>query len=383
MEKVLIVSTGKYPNGNAGAIRQHAFAKLFELCGYSPFVIGLGESTGFEYKNYDGVSYTSFRAKNNNIFNRILNLLLFKKRLKKFMRNNTGFSKIMVVSIPQNALFYLKGYAKEKCIQLIHDSVEWYSPSQFTLGEKAYSYKVNNYYNTKWIDYSFSVVAISRFLEEHYKSRGIATTRIPVIMDINNIACDKNVDESKITVVYAGQYAKKDFLKEFFTGAAMLEEEYRKRLKICIMGGTVNMIIRELDISPEVIVTLGDSLKFLGRVSRETVMKNLHGADFTFLFRNSDERYAKAGFPTKLVESFASGTPMMLNLSSDIGDYVTDGKEAIICPTNNPMDIRDALLRCFALSSVEKAQMRKAARICAEKNFDYRHYKSALEEILK
>ena len=70
---LLIISYGKYPNGNAGAVRQHAFAKLFMECGYEVTVIGMGDSTDFKLKQYDEVSYVSFRKDPNTLANRVLN----------------------------------------------------------------------------------------------------------------------------------------------------------------------------------------------------------------------------------------------------------------------------------------------------------------------
>ncbi|MDV2888192.1 hypothetical protein RYX45_23800, partial [Alkalihalophilus pseudofirmus] len=84
--------------------------------------------------------------------------------------------------IPIFSLFYLKLLAKKKGIQLIHDSVEWYSPEEFSLGKFSPSYIINNKYNTKWIDRNFKVVAISEYLKKHYLSRKIRSIRIPVIM---------------------------------------------------------------------------------------------------------------------------------------------------------------------------------------------------------
>ena len=51
-------------------------------------------------------------------------------------------------------------------------------------------------------------------------------------------------------------------------------------------------------------------------------------ADFTVLMR-PNKRYTNAGFPTKLVESLASGVPVIANLTSDIGWAVRDGREGL------------------------------------------------------
>ncbi|MEI6521151.1 MAG: hypothetical protein WCO98_14100 [bacterium] len=51
-KKVLIISTGKYPEGDAWAVPQHTFAKLFKHCRYECIIIGMGASTGFILKGW-------------------------------------------------------------------------------------------------------------------------------------------------------------------------------------------------------------------------------------------------------------------------------------------------------------------------------------------
>ncbi|MGE8204711.1 glycosyltransferase [Heyndrickxia sp. NPDC080065] len=383
MEKILIVSTGKYPNGNAGAIRQHSFAKLFERCGYSPYVIGLGESTDFAIKEYDGINYTSFRSKKNNIFNRILNLLLFKARLKRFLKNNTGFSKIMVVSIPIPALFYLKRYSIKKGIELIHDSVEWYSPEEFTLGKISLPYIVNNSYNTKWIDSGFKVVAISKFLQNHFTLRKVSVIRIPVILDIHNMPHKKRNINNKLVLIYAGAVGKKDYLKEIINGLALLNTSELMKLEMRLFGISNEQLKNELGIPTEIIVKLSSSLKCFGRVPREEVLKNLEEADFTVLLRPSEQRYAKAGFPTKVVESLASGTPIITNLSSDLSNYLIDMENSILVDDCSSESFRDALQKAINLNLVDKQEMQKNARKTSEKYFDYNNYIDEIKQLLE
>ena len=47
-ETFMVVTGDAYPEGNAGAVRTHAFAKILSESGYSPFIIGMGSSTSFQ-----------------------------------------------------------------------------------------------------------------------------------------------------------------------------------------------------------------------------------------------------------------------------------------------------------------------------------------------
>ncbi len=128
--------------------------------------------------------------------------------------------------------------------------------------------------------------------------------------------------------------------------------------------------------------SLQQNLEIHGKVSRTTVLTYISSTDFTIMFRDHNERYSKAGFPTKFTESMATGTPMILNLSSDIGKYVKDGREVIISSDHSEKEILKSLLRAVKLTNDEKLKMKIAARSCAENNLDCRLYTNELASIL-
>jgi hypothetical protein len=68
----------------------------------------------------------------------------------------------------------------------------------------------------------------------------------------------------------------------------------------------------------------------MGRIPRPQVLEELSKADFTVLMRSEEQRYAKAGFPTKFVESLATATPVIANSTSDLGMYLKDGENGYV-----------------------------------------------------
>jgi glycosyltransferase involved in cell wall biosynthesis len=93
-------------------------------------------------------------------------------------------------------------------------------------------------------------------------------------------------------------------------------------------------------------------------------------------------RYSTAGFPTKVVESLASGTPVICNITSDLGEHLVDGREAIICPDRSRASLIAAFERAMLLSSEERHRMRLAARRRAEEAFDYRNFTETMGDFL-
>jgi glycosyltransferase involved in cell wall biosynthesis len=114
--------------------------------------------------------------------------------------------------------------------------------------------------------------------------------------------------------------------------------------------------------------TLNDSLRFAGRLPHREALQRLARADFSILLR-PDARFAHAGFPTKLVESLT-----ML--------YVRDGHEGIVVKDCSPEAFAEGLRRALALSSEDRAAMRRDARNCAEESFDYHNWVKPLGEFM-
>jgi glycosyltransferase involved in cell wall biosynthesis len=383
MKNILILSTDKFPNGNAGATRQEVIAKLLHECDYCPIVIGLGECTDFKHKYYNGIQYFSYRSRGNSIFSKILNYLLYKYRLKKFiLKCEVKFDAILVVSIPLNAFSYIKKFAKISNTILIHDCVEWYSSSEFKLKHLSPEYFKKNFVNKRLIDNNFSVISISSYLERYYQSKNIKTVRIPFVLDVKNTTMVKEINHTKTIFMYAGAMGRKDLLDGFIKAAASLNDDFKNKMEIRIFGVSKDQLIKIGGVKKEDIERLKDTLKIFGRLPKEKIIENLQVAHFTILLRRSKERYAMAGFPTKVVESLASGTPIFCNLSSDLGDYIKDGRECIVVDDLSVETIKNALEKAITLSPADKVNMQHNARICAEENFDYRGYINNMKNLV-
>lgn len=381
MEKsIWIVTTDSYPQGDAGAIRQHAFAKMYKQLGYKVFVIGYGESTNFEEKNYDGIEYTSLRRKKQNFINKINGRLLFSVNLNKVVKYKELPNVIMISDIDRKSFCMLVKLSKLNNITVIHDSVEWYSPEQFSFGKLSPTYIRKDMLNRRWLNSPVKVVAISRYLEEHFKSKGINTIYIPVILDVQNISFNKRNNPKKLTFMYAGSVGKKDYLYLMLSGLSMLTQKELDNIEFRIFGITKESAINVDGISKELIDKLDKYVTFYGRVSHSDVLKHLEETDFTLLMRSPKQRYAMAGFPTKVVESLASATPVITNITSNLGDYLKDMQNSIIVEDCSAEAFLQAIRKTFNLTYEQKINMFLQARNTAENYFDYTLYENLMLE---
>lgn len=388
MGKQIVIITGdEYPNESAGAVRTHSFAKIFSALGYVPHVIGMGGATSFQWSEYDHVSYCSLRYTSKKLLSRLLGRLLFGYNLKNVLKHcaASDIAGIMWVSGGKNALRYVKRFSRRYSIPLYYDCVEWYSPSEFLLGKFSPEYRENNRINTRLIDQNFRVFSISSYLDEHFKSRQISTVRIPVILDVQHIPFRETRNDAvsnpgKIRMIYAGSPGRKDRLREMVKAIGMLSPENREKIEFHIVGITLDGYEKIYGERPQ--SELLRSVFFDGRQSRSTVLQMVADSDFAFLLRPANERYAMAGFPTKVAESLSLGTPMLCNLSSDLSIYLENGVNSVLIEDCTVEACSHALNYILALRRDQIDQMRISARKTAEGNFDWRNYTSVVGNLL-
>ena len=378
----LIITANKYPKGDAGAIRQHAFAKILNELGYKVIIVGMGVSTRFKKSVFNGIDYYSLRYSKSNVIMRAFGRMLFAFHLRKILKgiSDKKVAGILIVSGNRSTFKLVEAFAKKNETQLYHDSVEWYSPSEFKNGEKNRIYKENEKLNRIYIDKKYKVFAISTYLAKHFKEREINTLRVPVIMDTDAMNCKKQ-ETDKIIIVYAGNMGAKDRIHNFIMAFCNMEEETRKKFEFNIIGLSYDAYKKNCQELPNEVIN--KELFFRGRLNNDEVLSYLKKASFTVLLRPKEERYAKAGFPTKVVESLSMATPVICNYTSDLDKYLVDMKNSIILQDDTYDSSVIALNRIKHLTKEELVDMQVNARKTAEINFDWHKYIEQFKDFIQ
>ena len=375
---VLMVTPNEFPNGDAGSLRDESFAKIYNELGYTPVIIckNRTERTG----TYNGIRFISIFRRADSLIKKINRYLQYTKDLKialTALENEMGKpSLIHLYDATPKAISYIKKYARTNDIQLIHDSVEWYSPCEFKLKSFDKAYILKDRLNRVIINKQFKVIAISSYLQNHFEQRGIETVRIPVILDV----ISENVSHYRgetIKFVYAGSPLAKDHLVELVRAFSSLSAEDQTKVQFDIYGINKKQLI-DLTGQNEVPMVI----KVHGRVSRGEIIAALLNSDFSVLLRPSEERYTKAGFPTKAVEAMSHGVVMLCNLTSDLNKYLVDGQNAVIIKECTEESALSAIKRILLLSRKEINDMKMRARETAEINFDYRNYYGVVRKLI-
>lgn len=273
-------------------------------------------------------------------------------------------------------ILQLKRWCRKQRTPLIFDAVEWYtaaSPLRFLASPYLWQTEFAMRVLIPRLD---GVVAISRFLENRYA--GGPVCRTPPTLDVAAVAPGPGGDGEPLSLVYAGTPGRtKDQLNEIVAAVLALAGEGR-RLVLNVYGPTAEEVRR----LPALAGRDAPAVVAHGPVAHHIALRAVGAADFSVLTRRPD-RVSTAGFPTKFVESLAMGTPVIANITGDLGAHLIDGENGLVCDSHKAAAVEHALRRALALGAEARADMRAEARRTAESAFDYREHSKRLRHLVE
>ena len=216
---------------------------------------------------------------------------------------------------------------------------------------------------------------------DYYRMKGCNVCVIPTVLDMKKYKRVRHIQNNKIIVSYAGSPARKDLIKNVIFALLKLDEVERNQIELHIYGATIKSL-QSLGIADKEINALNDCLFAHGRIPYEQVKDRISTSDYTILLR-PNLRYANAGFPTKVGESMACGTPVIANITSDLGKYIIDGENGVVCKDETLDSCVCALKKILHISNQKHQKMREKAKLKAELSFDYRIYRETIGDIIK
>lgn len=278
---------------------------------------------------------------------------------------------------------YLIPWCRKNKIPLIIDAVEWYQPSHLPLGALGpfrWNFELAvRYFHIR----AGNIIAISSYLEKYYQNKGCWTIRIPPTLDTKKITYRLEPSHLKkpLILAYTGFPGKKDLLNNVI--AALLRiDPHGQNIQLVVAGPKPREILQLPVFIDSGYKNLPGCVNPLGILSFEGVLNVVREADFTVLLR-PPLRYAQAGFPTKVPESLAVGTPVICNITSDLGEYIRDGMEGLICRNESVAACVEVIERAIRLRTGQREAMRRAARTRAERSFDFRNYSESLNRFIQ
>lgn len=305
----------------------------------------------------------------------------YPKTLKEWVKYITEFVQIdkILGFNPDYVILYnfsaiaslrIRNACHKRGIKVFQDLTEWEASVGWSPREIIRKIDINlrMYYCLKKMD---GIIAISRYLFEYY-SRFTKTIFVPPTVDLNNPKFNRDrilESNTPLQLVYAGSIGagNKERLDYIVNAVCKV-----KSLKLLVVGLTEEQYVNAYGSIPEGCT----NVEFKGRVSHIEAVNIVCQSDFQMLIRENTLKN-KAGFPTKFVESMSCCTPLIATLSSNIGDYLVDGKNGFIVEDMN--SLQSVLEKLSKLSNEEVIEMKENCRKFI--GFDYRSYKKEFSKL--
>lgn len=265
-------------------------------------------------------------------------------------------------------------WGRRRRVPILADVVEWYQMTHLRggpLGPHALNSEVTMRAVLPRLD---GLICISSFLADYYRQRGVPVVVVPPTLDTEAVRPRLDADPHRrqvLTLAYAGTAGKKDNL-DAVADAVVRVDPTGSLIRLLVAGSTAATLHR-LPALQQFHRRLPGSIIPLGEISQTEALEVVRDADYIPLLRE-DKKFARAGFPTKLVESMSVGTPMMGNRVGDLGQYLEDDRDALLTASPTAGAFADLLDRALTIDSHHHLRLRREARATAVRQFDFRGY---------
>lgn len=333
MKNVLYTGAFRFPDEDAAAFRVFSIANLFDSDLYKVSFAGWEKSkdglSSYDYKGFSCFSQDEFREGYRNPFVRLFGFLFRGIKTLRWLRANQRFDIVIAYNPPAIFSLLLLIYCRIKKIKVVLDSTEWYQADHLPGGRYGIA-AAENWLRMNVIYFFFkNVICISVFLRQHYKAAHVY--RVPPladkILDEAELVVKKETIDNGIVFFYAGQIGKKDRILSFIECLPKLKT-FGLSVVFEIAGiesAELNILLANAGLDPH---PYRELVICHGRISHQSVFEIYKRAHFSILFRQN-QRYALAGFPTKAMESWSNGTPIIANKVGDIFSFAKDGQDAL------------------------------------------------------
>jgi len=387
MAKKTVVYIGKFipPRGNAVAQRVYANAKLLRDLGYNVILLGcsreiteMREMPDQHFKTYIMPYPSGTRAW-------IKYCTSIEEYLKVVDAEKVEKGSLVVTTNLQFiAQRRLRNALKKRGIAYAEDLTEWIRKSQEKSKVRIIK-DISTFFRMKVESVKTgNLICISKYLYDHFKSKGCTVARIPGLIDYDEEkwAVAENYSPNKVrTLVYAGDAGSigyKERLDKIVKEACLLYEE-GKPLIVEMIGVERDDYVEQCpDIANH--PAFDKVAVFYGRQTHEFCLEKIAKADASVLVRE-DTHEMRSGFPTKLSESIRLGTPPILTMIYGYETYVTPGIDCIALKDTSDEEVRRALIELYNMSEEALVKMHNDCK--DSHTFDYKNFKEEMKNFVE
>ncbi len=386
MEKGTIIYIGGFelPDKNAAAHRVLNNGKILKELGYKVVFIGVDRELPYDNKIFNtrkeiqgfecwSVPYPKL---NKQWIHYLCSIEFFIEILNKY----TDIKSVICYNYQSIAFMKIKKYCCKNNIKIMADCTEWYSTRGTNVIFKVIK-GLDTFLRMRIIHKRLDgLIVISHYLEKEY-IRCKNVVYIPPLIDSSEEKWNQMItqyDEKKLRLVYAGNPGKnKDKLNILIECLYQLKKS--SNYTFFVIGITKEQYLIDFREHMYIIDELKDKVKFLGRLSHIESLKYVNTAEFSMFIRENT-RVTKAGFPTKFVESMTCGTPVITTRTSDLENYILEGKNGFFIDVNNNKNTVSIFSKVLGMNREEIKIMKKNCK--ESKKFHYGNYIGQFEQFL-
>jgi len=385
---IAIIFSGSFPNGSSYANRMLSLAKSLTCLDIKTkiFILYPGDNkdnilntqlTG----SADNIEYQYLINTSINPQSRIKKLFLMINGVYSFLRSISSENELnYIISGTSNLLQTLPVYifTRIKKIKFVRELNEFPKEILVQSSLGLFKWKIYGRFRERIFD---SLIVISTTLKIFYQEQGYKEKQIlllPINVDIERFNCSFN-QRSFIITLCGNLYSEKDGVELLVKAFGKFVQKFHE-YKLQLVGDIKNeeKIKKLLSLISE--LELDDKIIFTSYISRDKIPEYLCKSDILVLPR-PDNTQAKAGFPTKLGEYLATGKPVVVTDTSDIGHYLKNGVSAYFIEAGSIESLEKKFE--YVVNNYDKAlEVGKNGRKVAENFFDYRVQTLVLKDFL-
>lgn len=377
-KSILYTGAFRFPDGDAAAFRVFAVGSLLAQLGHVVDFAGWESGVAeYEYQGHRCIPQSEFRQERKNPVTRLLGFLLRGRRTLAWLRASPRYDIVIAYNPPALFALLLLAYGRRHGVKVVLDSTEWYDSRHLPGGRFGPAALENWCRMQVCYRYFRYAIVISTFLERHLK--GSHTVLIPPLLPPSASLATRNDPRDGIRLLYAGEAGRKDSLCRFIAALpALATSGISVELHLAGMTGEQ---LADLLRAQGIPTALAESVHCHGRVSRARVLELYGHSHFSVLFRE-DARYAWAGFPTKAVESMASGCPLITNAVGDLASIAVHLDNAIVVAEADASSVLPGLMVRLIADGAYPLMSQRAAHT-AERRFGLERHRDAMRHFLE
>lgn len=388
-DRILSIGSFSVKEENAGSQRALGLSRIFIRQGFKVATVGCDQNVksgcpvlSTFFRRCDVDCYTVSAPKN------ALQWLYRMTAIRPFLTvaRHYGVNRIFaVVAMDYEiiALVRLGHWCKKHDIVLICDNVEWYEKSVLPFPARLIKNLDTNLRMNWYYPHAQAMITISRFLFDKYKGYGFPVVEVP-----------SNVDKSdpkwahlsfwhsrkERVIAYAGnpgKHCSKERVDLLITAVCML---YSENLPCRLRLAGFDQSTFEADYPDLKNLPGYGRIEYIGKIKHRQCIALLNDSDFSAVIRD-DRQSTRAGFPTKLAESIASGTPVIATPSSNITDYLHEGKTCMMTKDFSLQAIKSALRKALEIPDATLQRMHAECR--TDGSFDVAQFETRVFDFLQ